>query len=334
MKNPKNKSLKKHGRDCLKKISIRNFQAHKKKIIKVDPHVTIIVGRNDSGKSAIVRAIKFAALGGGSKRRIIHRGSKRASVGLRLGKHEVKRKIGKGGSGYALGSKHYRAFRTKVPEAIRNILHLDKINFQSQHEALFWFGLSPGKIAKELNKIVDLESIDQAQDIVAKRLRKKKFETEEASQRLEEIQAKINGLSWLPPLDVKMGKLISAADRYATKSHQTARIALLVNSGLEADNHRRAATVGLAEAATGAVAGRESTRLAGRLDRLAGLLDGGKLATIRQTRLEKILHELRDVEASLKKLNSRLSKKQTILEKKLGGRCYTCGAILTERSLI
>ena len=64
---------------------------------------------------------------------------------------------GTGVNTYGVEGKTYEAFGNDVPPAVSKLLGLAEVNFQGQHDAAFWFGLSPGQLAKELNKIVDLE---------------------------------------------------------------------------------------------------------------------------------------------------------------------------------
>ena len=43
----------------IKKIQIQNFQSHKETTLKLDPGVNIIVGTTDSGKTSILRALRW-----------------------------------------------------------------------------------------------------------------------------------------------------------------------------------------------------------------------------------------------------------------------------------
>ena len=45
----------------IKEISIKNFQSHKDSHIELSDGVNIIVGASDSGKSSLIRAIKWLA---------------------------------------------------------------------------------------------------------------------------------------------------------------------------------------------------------------------------------------------------------------------------------
>ena len=43
----------------IKKIILQNFQSHKYSIVELDEQLNVIVGPSDSGKSAIIRALKW-----------------------------------------------------------------------------------------------------------------------------------------------------------------------------------------------------------------------------------------------------------------------------------
>ena len=43
----------------IQSLALKNFQSHKDTLIKFDPGVNVIVGSTDSGKSAIIRALRW-----------------------------------------------------------------------------------------------------------------------------------------------------------------------------------------------------------------------------------------------------------------------------------
>ena len=83
-----------------------------------------------------------------------------ASVSLLVGKTSVKRFRSKAKNHYFVDEKKLEGFDTNVPKPIADLLQMDELNFQTQHNYLFWFTLTPGQVAKELNTIVNLDLID------------------------------------------------------------------------------------------------------------------------------------------------------------------------------
>jgi DNA repair exonuclease SbcCD ATPase subunit len=341
----------------LRKLVLKNFQKHRSLTIKFDPHVTTIVGPNDAGKSSIIRALRWALLNRpASKTGLIKRGAKQCSVILRVGKKEIERQSSSKGNLYRLGSKRFRAFRSDVPVDISNLLKVDEINFQRQHEPAFWFALSPGNAAKELNKLVDLETIDAVQSAVNSILRDKKAELEAAQKRLKEAQSTVKSLSFVKRLDVKLGKLEKL---YANRveSHRINAVALLLRQRtLSRLKHQNAAVA----TAGGSLAGRLATAsgsLAGRIGGPRGLIpllrqivarrqkaeQSQIISTIKLPELpdqslpdriehiQELLSVRQEKESQLCQHQRKLERRGERLEKKLGGRCPVCGGLLTNQ---
>jgi len=43
----------------IKYLQIQNFQSHKDSLLEFDPGVNVIVGSSDSGKTAVIRALRW-----------------------------------------------------------------------------------------------------------------------------------------------------------------------------------------------------------------------------------------------------------------------------------
>ena len=113
----------------IKKLFIKNFQKHKRLEITLSPQVTTIIGRTDSGKSAIVRALGMLLFNEARGKSFVTHGEANASVGIQL----------EDGT---------------------------KLTIQNQHDPIFWLSDSAGQVAKKLNKIVDLRIIDVTMSIL------------------------------------------------------------------------------------------------------------------------------------------------------------------------
>lgn len=332
-----------------RKLTVRNFQCHSKFIIRFDPHVTTIAGRNDSGKSAILRGIRLVTRNRGG-RSCIKRGQKFSSVILTVEGHQIERRIGTDNK-YRFNGEVYRAFRANVPDSIQKILRLEDINFQTQHSPYFWFSLTPGQVARELNKLVDLDAIDRVQSEVNRHLRDKKAELEVCKKRLKESRETVRRLRWVIRLGVKLDKL-EKLGQYRLKSHILARLRDTIGLAVvQRATHRNAIHAGLAGLAAMRLAGLVR-RGAGRAGRLAGLA-GGMLAANRWAskkipelpelpdldppRIDRLCNLIKSLESQEKELclaQKRLRKREKRLEEKLGGRCPTCGGLLTDQTLL
>ena len=58
--------------------------------------------------------------------------------------------------------KPFDALKTGVPEEVSRRLCLDEVNFQKQIDAPFWMTQTEGEVAREMNRVVDLEVIDRS----------------------------------------------------------------------------------------------------------------------------------------------------------------------------
>jgi len=128
----------------------------------------------------------------------IRDGEKAATVKVKLNGSTIERKKGKGVNSYRVDKQTFKAFGDNVPEEVENLLNVEDINFQSQHDAPFWFSLTAGEVARQLNSIVDLEAIDEVLGRVASRLRKGRIEVDFVAGQLAESEESLKGLAFVP----------------------------------------------------------------------------------------------------------------------------------------
>lgn len=156
-------------------IRIQNFQKHKDLTIEFDPHITTIVGATDSGKSAVLRALRWVMLNEPPRKGdFIRDGAREATVTLVVDENTtIVRKKGKATNLYILNGNPLKAFgKGKVPGPVEEVLNVQKINFQDQHDNPLWFKDTPGEVSRQLNKIVDLSAIDDVQSSMDSIVRK------------------------------------------------------------------------------------------------------------------------------------------------------------------
>jgi predicted ATP-dependent endonuclease of OLD family len=330
----------------LKVITIKNFQCLPSILIQLDRRLTILVGPNDKGKSAVLRALRWLVFNRPLGKAFIRHGTKETMVSVKTSTHTIVRKTGTTNL-YKLDRKRFKAFRSEVPPEIQALFNVADINFQPQHKPLFWFDLTPGQAAKELNRIVDLESIDRVQGEVQKRLRKKKAELEVTKTRLESARSSHRRLKSAKQLTVKMGKLLVRQNDIAVESHHLARIQQLAGTaaGSQAIEENTAAAAAAARVAVSQWQAGEDT--IERLNLLSRLVDSwpsmpGTSPTLpdlpkdspQQAKLSSLVGLSSKLDNELEVLESKISRGRERLEKKLGGRCPTCGTILSDKTLV
>jgi len=192
----------------LESITLENFQAHTLWTLDLDPHVTCIVGPTNSGKSSLIRLLRWIAHNKPSGDAFRTKGTDFVRGTLRIDGHTVIRhrgktsngKSGNGKSGnyYEIDGERLDALKTnEAPEPVAKILNLCEDNFALQHDPSFWFHLTPGQLARELDRIIDLGSIDETLTDINQQIRQNKSSLLESSNRLQEAQEASESLSWV-----------------------------------------------------------------------------------------------------------------------------------------
>jgi exonuclease SbcC len=185
----------------LESITIRNFQCLEKQRIDLDPAVNTIVGPTDVGKSANIRALKWLTTNKPSGDAFIRHGEKQASVCLKIDGHEIIRERGSGLNSYLLDGKKLQAFGTEVPEEIARLLNLGEENFQDQFDAPFLLAETAGEVARSLNRVINLNAIDEILAAVGKRIRESKVENSIVKERLRAAREERDRLEWVKHAD-------------------------------------------------------------------------------------------------------------------------------------
>ena len=146
----------------IRSIELRNFQGHKFSTLQFSPGVNVIKGPSHSGKTSIVRALKWVLqnkpLGDSF---MSHFAEDDTSVSIEFDDDTyIIREKGKNNR-YNTNLGIFEAMRGSVPEEIEQISKMNEINIQSQHDPYFLIQDTPGNVAKKLNKVVGLEIIDE-----------------------------------------------------------------------------------------------------------------------------------------------------------------------------
>lgn len=149
----------------IKQLRIQNFQSHEKSELEFSDGVNIIVGQSDSGKSAIIRSLRWACWNKPSGNSFCSTWGRETSVELTTEEGSIIRSKGKKDK-YVLrrpngGETLFEAFGTNVPDEIITLLSLDEINLQYQLDSPFLLSLTPGQVAQHFNSIAKLDQIDR-----------------------------------------------------------------------------------------------------------------------------------------------------------------------------
>lgn len=184
------------------RVTLSFFQRWEKLVLELGPRVTCLTGRSGAGKSSVVRALRWICLNEPSGQGLTNWEADEVKARLFFDdEHIVSRRRGsaeKGGNRYVLDGDTFASVGVgKVPEPIANLLRVGPDNFQRQLDPHFWLSLSPTQVARELNRIVDLDVIDTTLANVATRSRKANASLDVCRERVEKAKERVEALDWV-----------------------------------------------------------------------------------------------------------------------------------------
>ena len=211
----------------IKSLKIQNFQSHVRSKLEFSTGVNIIVGCSDTGKTAIIRALRFLTWNRPSGNAIRSSFGGKTHVKLYTEEGNILRSKDKQDA-YILkidGQEpiEFKAFGTSVPEEISRFLNINEINLQSQLDAPFLLSDSPGDVAKHFNKIARLDKIDTSIQNINKWIRELeqsiKYKRADLKTKKESLQRYIHldkfeaEVEVLETMDSEFRKLVKAKSR-------------------------------------------------------------------------------------------------------------------------
>jgi len=200
------------------RLLIRNFRPHARKLLSLDPGITVITGPTDSGKTSILGALRWLFTNRPRGDSFVKRGESECEVRARIDGRTVARVKGSAGNLYRVDSEEFAAIGSGVPQAVADLVLVDDVCFSGQHDAAFWFGLTSGGVTRAINRIVNLDAIDAIQGFVAKRLLGAREAQAQAEKRLERAQNDAVDLEYVPQLVKEYGLLEEARERFLATS--------------------------------------------------------------------------------------------------------------------
>jgi DNA repair exonuclease SbcCD ATPase subunit len=181
----------------IKQIRLKNFEKHKAFDAQFSEGLNIICGRTDAGKSAILRAISWVVRHDTLRTGTITHGETSLRVGVKTTGGTVVRFKDSTGYGYKAGGETFLACASQQPKEVSDALQLTDINIQMQEDPVFFLGLTPGKLAEEVNKIVDLGAIDKCSAWLKSNKTKTSTLAEAAKTKAASLAEQAKALDWV-----------------------------------------------------------------------------------------------------------------------------------------
>lgn len=231
------------------RLRLRGFQAHEDTEIPLSGNFICIVGANNVGKSAIVRALRWVFYDALRGIRFIKKGKSKAVVELEIDKTNVQRLKGAGRNAYELNGQPLEAIGKGTPPEIQSALkvhpiRIDKdseleLNIVRQSEHPFLMGV-PGSVrARTLNALTGRHVLDSALRTSAAKSKEFSAEENRLQVRISEIDSSLAAFSTLDDEISRVEKadsLRSEINESVAKARDIRAISQEVNSKREEVN--------------------------------------------------------------------------------------------------
>ena len=179
----------------IEQIRIKNFQAHKSASYTLSP-VTTFVGRSDKGKSAILRALRWAVTNAPRGDGFIREGETKCKVGVKVDDHTVLRTRTASKNAYSLDGEELKAFGASTPDVVDEVFMISPASFQGQFDGPFWISLSGGQLADKLNEISDLQLVTKMVSSAGKKVKENKAELKAYESIVENAKTEVAFHEW------------------------------------------------------------------------------------------------------------------------------------------
>lgn len=183
-------------------IHIRNFQSHKDSTLELCNGVNVIIGESDVGKSAIIRALSWLVFNKPAGNAFMrHNVVKPTSVSVTAEFGELAHIRNEKQSWYELNGQTYKGFGTGVPPQVFQSMNMGDINFMRQLDPPFMFSKSGGELAQYLNKLINLDIIDNSLSTIKREVGLSKNQVSACEENITRLIASLDEFEDLPDME-------------------------------------------------------------------------------------------------------------------------------------
>lgn len=234
----------------LSKVILKNFQSHEYSIIEFKEGLNVIVGPSDTGKSAIIRGIKWVLYNEPSGNYFIREGETECSVVLEFNDGtRVKRFRSRSKNMYILYGRRgkktkYEGFGTSVPEEIVEAIRVKKIyldgeesnsiNLGEQLEGPFLLSEKTSTRASAIGRLIGVNIIDEALRETLKDLRTFNNRKRDLDEKTELLTGELKDYEYLDGLSNNIDKISKIKNLIREKSTKLEKLKELSSDFLEA----------------------------------------------------------------------------------------------------
>ena len=185
----------------ISEIHLQNFQPHADKRIPMSD-ITVLAGKSDVGKSAVVRALRWLCLNTGSPATYIQRGksdvgvtAKMCGVSIDTPPYLITRQNSNKKNGYVLDGKEFNAIGKDIPPEVKAVLNVISDNFQTQHDYLYWFTESGSGLVKRIETAFGLSETAEWTASAKQEIVRLEKDVKEVDGRIDKLNKEIESLS-------------------------------------------------------------------------------------------------------------------------------------------
>ena len=207
----------------IEKVILENFQSHKNSTIEFDNQLNVIVGPSDSGKTAILRAIRWALYNEPSGDYFIREGESESSVTIIFSDStRIKRYRSKSKNVYYLYDSNnvetkFEGFGTTVPQEIIDKTGIQKIlldndqsraiNLSDQLEGAFLLSERGSLRANSIGRLVGVDVIDESLRETLKDIRNLSSDKRHIDNNITELEKELKEYDYLEDLKKRIDKI-------------------------------------------------------------------------------------------------------------------------------
>jgi len=195
----------------INKLTIINFQSHRKTVLRLCHGINGIIGRSNRGKSAIFRAIELVRSNRPSGFAYHNNLVKDhyTKVYIKNQNEDIRFIKTKSKAEYVIHRKEtFSKFGRQVPDRITDALNLDDINFSSQLGLPYLITSPPSEIARVINQVTKAEDIEKCIGLAKTRANNYKLKKQKLLAEIDSIKKRLKRFR---PM-AKLKKLIRKAE--------------------------------------------------------------------------------------------------------------------------
>lgn len=232
----------------LTRLTLTDFMAHGRTVLDLGPGLTVLVGLNNTGKSAVVEALRCLATNPAPKHFIRH-GAKQATVeaefddGIRV--VWIRKKASAGYEIHRPGAepeKFWKLGKGGVPEDVQRVLRLNLVELDdsrrgsidvhlgNQREPVFLLNESPSTMASFFAASTESVHLLNMQQALKTRVSDAKKAVRQATLDMDAAGAQLDALAALPELELRLEALREERVRLAGAQTALPRLASMANT--------------------------------------------------------------------------------------------------------